>query len=237
MNLRIEPDKNKFSSLRFIVEDSGISISEADKDKLFKPFSQIPGQHQVQGGTGLGLCLSRQLATLLRGTLEMESSLPNNGSKFCLTIPIELGRAPKQPLHREIVVDSGKSLPLNGLSILVVEDMDDNWLLMKHTLQQLGANSDRAEDGLIGVQMALSGSYHVILMDLAMPRMSGFEATQALRSRGYSGVIIAVSATVTPTCKAESVSAGCDDHVAKPIKSKTLCDVIMHHVQTYTQLP
>jgi signal transduction histidine kinase/CheY-like chemotaxis protein len=207
----------------FSVTDTGMGISSEDASKLFKPFSQVGSSNQ-SSGTGLGLCLSRKLARLLGGDLALTESALGQGSTFQVRIPVDEIAAPDLRLKQgsQAVLAAESEQPFLGRRFLVVEDIEDNWILLNELLKNLGGQAFRAEDGLIGVQMASSERYDMILMDLNMPRMDGYEATRCLRSQLYSGPIVALSASVTKATMQECKSMGCNDFISKPFSTRVL---------------
>lgn len=118
------------------------------------------------------------------------------------------------------------SQALNGLNILVVDDSADNQFLIGRLLKKRGATVDVADNGNEGVSKALAGEYSIVLMDLQMPEMDGYEATTKLRSSGYAKPVIALTAHALPEVKAQCLAAGYSDYVVKPIDTQTLIEKI-----------
>lgn len=117
---------------------------------------------------------------------------------------------------------SGEGLNLKGVSVLLIEDAAINQVLLSRFLQAAGAKVDFAENGRIGVDKALSGHYHVVLMDIQMPVMDGYEATRTLRSHGYEVPIIAITAHTQKEDREECLKAGCSAYMTKPVDRQLL---------------
>lgn len=215
------------------VTDSGVGVHEVQRERLFQPFVQADSSISRKfGGTGLGLALSRRIANALGGDVRLEDSSFGEGSTFTITIKANivtetkyftaLGN-PEIPPKRPVNL-----LPksLSGVDVLVIDDAKDNRQLISIFLSAAGANVDCAEDGIEGVSRALSKNYDIVLMDIQMPRLGGYEATTQLRDKGYSRPIIALTACAMKGERERSLSSGCDDHLTKPINPKLLVEQI-----------
>ncbi|MBT3309567.1 MAG: response regulator [Gammaproteobacteria bacterium] len=211
------------SSLKFEVEDSGIGMDQEAVGRLFQPFEQanqsISGSY---GGTGLGLYISSTLTALMGGELSVESE-PGRGSRFELILPLE---RVKRPETVTLAPQAGHKLALKG-RILIAEDDPGLQLLEKRMVEPLGVEVECANNGAEAVEMALSGSYDLILMDMQMPIMSGIDATSTLRERGYQGPIIALTANVMEKHRKQFEAAGCTQFLSKPIDRKALKEVLV----------
>lgn len=209
------------------VDDTGIGIDAGQAEKLFNPFVQADSSTTRRfGGTGLGLALSRRLARALGGDVWLAKSSPE-GSRFVIEIPA-VPRESSSFLENFAPPEKPKPLPppsdisLDGVRVLLVEDAIDNQILISRLLEMAGARVDVSATGEDGVRKALHSRYDVILMDIQMPEMDGYEATSRLRRRGYSGPIIALTAHALKEEREKSREAGCDDHLTKPIDRRTL---------------
>jgi CheY-like chemotaxis protein len=224
-------------ALRIDVVDTGVGIREEVLGRLFQPFSQ--GDASVSrkfGGTGLGLAISRQVADLLGGELTAQSTF-GQGSTFTLTVPtgdlqgVEMvsGCAesvePHQPARR---VPFGKDLA--GVRVLLAEDGFDNQQLICTVLRNVGADVEAVENGRLALERAEAQSFDVILMDMSMPEMDGYQAAQALRDRGYQGPILALTANAMSGDGERSRQAGCNEHLTKPIDRSALIRTIGRYV-------
>lgn len=211
-------------NLRFSVADTGIGLTPQQATKLFKPFSQADSSTTRQfGGTGLGLSLSRKLAILLGGELELAHSVPDQGSTFVFTCPVvleagtKLIRSLEQSRAVDVDVDLHPSVSFAGKRVLLVEDSADNQLLISLYLKRSGCSLDIASNGREGVEMAMANVYDLVLMDIQMPLMDGHEAMRTLRRRGYPGFVIALTAHAMNEERMRSEKSGFDDYLTKPI--------------------
>lgn len=215
--------------LECVISDTGIGISKESQSKIFEAFMQ--GDQTTCrrfGGTGLGLSISRRLAEVLGGDLTLISSIPGKGSKFLLRIPLEpvqVNEEPK-PLPLRAVSEFREEAILHGMRVLVVEDSVDNQGLISHVLQKAGARVDFASDGQEGVERALSGNYDVVLMDIQMPHMDGFQAVSLLRTQGYRKAVAALTAHALQSERQRSHDAGFDDYLTKPIDRGILVNTV-----------
>jgi PAS domain S-box-containing protein len=235
--------------LSIAVEDTGIGIAPDKLAQLFRPFSQV---HKTQGnplgGTGLGLAISRQFAHMLEGDIHVASN-PGQGSlftvEFALQLPDEtawsnpaeltaaLGAA-RSPSAGNIVEETTE---LRGRRILVVDDSIDNRRIAGFLLQQRGAAVTPSEDGRAGVETALKARdlgqpFDIILMDMMMPVMDGYEAAATLRQCGVREPIIALTALAMTDDMSRCLKAGCSGYVTKPIEPLQLYRVLREQLDT-----
>jgi two-component system, sensor histidine kinase len=215
----------------FAVTDTGIGLSKEQANKLFQPFVQADSSMTRKfGGTGLGLALSRQLAQALGGDLVLSKSELNKGSTFVFTIDAEpAARAAKlnEANAAEALVAS-RAQALAGRRILVVDDAPDNRVLVARYLTRVGAEVETASDGAEGAQRALESDYDVVLMDLQMPRVDGFEAMKTLKEKNYSVPVIALTAHAMRGDRERCLEAGFSEHVSKPIDAQNLIRIIQN---------
>jgi PAS domain S-box-containing protein len=232
--------------LQFDVADTGIGMTPAQVGKLFQPFTQADGSTSREfGGTGLGLSISKRLAQMLGGDVELVATKPGDGTHFRVTIatgPLAGTKLLDDPLSATAVngraaesaaVPDGQSL---AGRILLAEDGPDNQRLIAHVLRKAGADVAVVEDGRLAVEAALGeghepGRFDVILMDMQMPVMDGYEATKLLRERSYRGPIIALTAHAMAQDRDKCLQAGCDDYASKPIERRQLIEKIRHWMQ------
>jgi two-component system, sensor histidine kinase len=210
--------------LVFTIEDSGIGVSDEYRHLLFKVFSQADESFtRKHEGTGLGLVLSRQLARLLGGDVILLDNKSEQGCTFVAKIALEKPLMAPSPS-----TDLKAKLPdrLNGRNILVVEDVEENRLLLKRMLGKRGVNVDTAVNGADGVKKALKGHFDLVLMDIQMPVMDGYMATQELRRQGYRKPIIALTAHAMKEDRAKCLEMGCNDYLSKPIQAIILTNII-----------
>ena len=202
------------------VKDTGPGIAGVECRNVFKAFHQVGGSKAQ--GTGLGLSLALRLARGLGGDVVLESSSPESGSVFKVTVPAgpsALGRLepPKGAAPRR-----GSRFGVAGVKILVVDDASDNRLLLKRLLEAAGATVETAENGLEGLRLAGDCAYDVVLMDIEMPVLDGLAATKELRRRGYRRPIVALTAHAMQRDLEACLRSGCDDHIIKPVSQESL---------------
>lgn len=226
MQIRSVRSEDGAPLLEFAVTDSGCGIYPHQVPRLFGRFSQADGATTTRrfGGSGLGLGLSRTLAQLLGGDLVLKESTPGRGSTFVVTVsnsallpaPIQKAkRSPTSPLPS-----------LERVSVLLAEDAPDNRLLATRLLEAAGAKVDVAENGAVAVNKALSRDYDVILMDLQMPGLDGYEATHFLRANRFSRPIIALTADAFSDSRERCLHSGFSAHLTKPINPALLVQTI-----------
>lgn len=218
-----------FSDVCFYVRDSGIGISQTDQTRLFEPFNQLDASTARRfGGTGLGLSIVKRLAELMGGSVRVESEV-GAGTTFYVTLPCQLVQDDYDPrktmlIQLDITTDFAKSRPLR---ILVAEDNLVNRKLARLLLQKFGYAPDEAEDGSRAVAMALENTYDLILMDIQMPGMDGYEAAQRIREMCKTPPqIVALTAHALKTDEVRSREQGMDGHLSKPIRADLLRKVL-----------
>jgi len=216
--------------LTFSVTDSGIGMDDAALARLFQPFSQADSSMSRRfGGTGLGLAISRRLAQLLGGDLSVTSK-PGVGSTFefiFTTAEADAAQLPQPFSTPHPTVSAAQPARLTGLRILLAEDGHDNQRLIRTFLTREGANVTLVENGRDALNAALQAKetgqpFHIVLMDVQMPMMDGYTATRTLRTAGYSGPILALTAHALQSDYEASLAAGCNDHLTKPINKTKL---------------
>ena len=222
------PEGKARSIVVFAVRDTGIGMSEAEQRSMFERFSQASADTaRVYGGSGLGLSIVRELVELHGGTIHLESA-PGAGSTFTFTLPLPEA----QPSVRAVTpVLSGQSLPrIDGLRLLLAEDLPLNIMVARRLLERQGAKVDVAEHGHQAVALARQHSYNLILMDLQMPLMDGFEAAKAIREAGIGTPVLAFSADASPQARAQAQAVGMAGFVPKPFNPEYLLQEILHWV-------
>lgn len=216
--------------LHFKITDTGVGIEMTQAQKLFQPFTQVDSSTTRRfGGTGLGLALSRQLAQALGGIARLDQSHPGRGSTF--VIEIEAPRVLGSSFIRQLSTVGEEKVKhfseqeahlLEGINVLIVDDAPDNQALISRFLTLAGAKVDLANNGQEGVNLALAGQYEVVLMDIQMPFLDGYEATSQLRRQGYDKPIIALTAHALKEERERCLKVGCNDHLTKPIDRRQL---------------
>ena len=218
------------ATYRFVIADTGIGMSSEFQERMFDPFSreqQKNAEHAT--GTGLGTVIAKQLAELMGGDIAYESRL-GEGTTCTITLPlaIDLEASSTQHDHR-----AHSRATLEGLNVLLAEDNDLNREIAEFVLTEAGAKVTCADDGLevLSVfEQADAGTFDLILMDIMMPHMDGYEATRAIRSLPREDAqaipIMAMSANAFTEDKVRCREAGMDGHLAKPIDSGKLIDAL-----------
>jgi CheY-like chemotaxis protein len=202
------------------VVDNGIGLSPEEISHLFEPFYRVPGANT--NGSGLGLAISRQLAEAMGGRISVESQ-PGRGTTFRLLIPQSDDMLPTAGNSDLIAVATRCKVPesLNA-NILLAEDNPAIQRVTALHLERLGAKVVLARNGEEAVETVILAQaddrpFDVVLMDMQMPVLDGYEATRQLRAHGYAGTIIALTAYAMPEDREESLRLGCDEHLSKPV--------------------
>lgn len=224
VNVNLVKDDEETATIQFAITDTGIGIPEDKIEKIFENFQQASsGTSRLYGGTGLGLAIVKQLVESQGGSISVKSEI-DKGSTFSFSLSFlkSKDQAHVEPelleLDREI----------KNIKILVVEDIALNQLLMKTLLDDFGFERDIAANGKIAIEKMGKKEYDVVLMDLQMPEMNGFEATEYIRNKINSKVpIIALTADVTTVDLAKCKAVGMNDYIAKPIDERLLYSKIM----------
>ncbi len=224
--------------LRVAVSDTGVGLSPGEISRLFLPFSQADSSTTRRfGGTGLGLSISQRLAALLGGEITVQSAV-GGGSTFTLSLrldaPPDVALIAAGPI-RLAASEPGPEPAARGLvgRVLVAEDVAVNRRLLTILLEGIGATVTAANDGAAAVEQALAGDgFDLILMDMQMPVLDGYDATASLRRAGYAGPIVALTAHAMADDRARCLRAGCDDYLTKPINRRALTDVVARYLRS-----
>ncbi len=210
-------DKEKVT-IEFAISDTGIGINPQNLEIIFESYHQATnGTSRLYGGTGLGLAIVKQLVEMQGGTITVESTV-NIGSKFIVNLTFQKTKEKIQKLESEYL-----HTDIKNLNILVVEDIPLNQLLMKTILEDFGFGTDIADNGKIAIEKLKNNKFDVILMDLQMPIMNGFETTMYIRDTMHSKIpIIALTADVTTADLAKCKSFGMNDYISKPLDDHLL---------------
>ena len=211
----------------FAVTDTGIGIPEDKQDLLFQPFSQVETSHgHSHCGTGLGLSISRELVELMGGTISCTSTV-GVGSTFSFTLPFAeiYPEGELQAYAAPISTESLSALPEHWTPhLLLAEDDPGNRQLFEAMFQSTRVALDIAVDGKQALEMWQKGKYDLVLMDVQMPRLSGFEATRSIRERelrlGGHTPIVAITAHAFKEIEEQCLATGMDGYISKPINVK-----------------
>jgi signal transduction histidine kinase/HPt (histidine-containing phosphotransfer) domain-containing protein len=227
---------NEQSFICFAVEDTGIGIGPDQQRAIFESFTQADGSNtRKYGGMGLGLTITRQLAELLGGELTVTSEI-GQGSIFTLTIPAGLDITQEQSLDMDSLPEQSNqnsdSLAQTRFSghILVAEDVDTNQKVIKRLLEKKGVTVTIVKNGQEAVTAVLAQSFDLILMDIQMPIMNGYEATRTLREKEITTPIVALTANAMKGDDQKCLNAGCDDYLSKPINNGKLAHVLEEYL-------
>jgi signal transduction histidine kinase/DNA-binding response OmpR family regulator len=228
------------------IVDTGIGMTPAQMSLLFQPFSQADQSTTRQyGGTGLGLSISRRLARMLGGDVTAQSQ-PGRGSTFEVNVDtgslegIRWLADPNEGIESMEEASHSTLIALRG-HILLAEDSPDNQLLISAFLRKTGVEVTLAENGQIACDKALAAQhagtpFDVVLMDMQMPVLDGYQATQILRKSGYSYPIIALTANAMQSDRQRCFESGCNDYATKPINRQQLIHQISAQLGLSSQL-
>ncbi|GHT17202.1 hypothetical protein FACS1894189_2650 [Planctomycetales bacterium] len=229
------PPEPTISLLQFVIQDEGIGMSPQQLERLFTPFNQADNSLTRRfGGTGLGLSIAKRLTELLGGDITVQSE-PKKGSTFLVTLaPQTVQPEMERMFHSGIVLLNDENRPLEGMNILLVEDGKVNQIVISTQLRDAGAMVQICENGAIGFEtiQSMPDIFDVILMDMQMPVMDGYEATARLRKTGYSKPIIAATAHALSGDCEKTLEVGCDAYISKPIDRNKLIDLILRLCQS-----
>ena len=228
MNVSLLSENDESVNIEFSVTDTGIGIPENKIDTIFDNFQQAStGTSRLFGGTGLGLAIVKQLVEHQNGTIDVKSKM-DEGSifSFILNFKKTTSKAIAEPDILEIDKD------VKDIKVLVVEDMPLNQLLLKTLLDDFGFDLDIASNGKIAIEKFQAKSFDIILMDLQMPEMNGFQATEYIRNEMHSKIpIIALTADVTTIDLEKCKAVGMNDYISKPVDERLLYSKIVSWVK------
>ncbi len=224
--------------LEVTVEDTGVGIAPEFHTALFQPFAQAKPQPQKRSGTGLGLALARRLARALGGDVKLVSSVVGDGTTFCVRIARHLAQDPRQ---NALLLENGMTIRLEvgnalagflrGTKILIAEDNPDIQELVRRVLEAAGANVTTTSNGVQCLKASEGKSFDLVLMDMQMPELDGFETTSRLRKGGFHGPIVALTAFAMSGERQKCFAAGCNDFLAKPVESLLLIKTVAKWVK------
>ncbi|MFB2893102.1 PAS domain S-box protein [Aerosakkonemataceae cyanobacterium BLCC-F50] len=237
VTLRVEMENNSPTELEtaqlfFEVSDTGSGIAANELTKLFTPFAQTTSGLNSGTGTGLGLSISQRFVEIMGGKIVVSSEL-GFGAKFSFKIPVKIAQSTqKQRINSDKRKIIGIAPNQPTYRILVVEDKLNNRLLLIKLLTSLGFAVQEAENGQQALAMWEVWEPHLILMDMRMPVMNGYEATRQIKKHlhGQATVIIALTASAFEEDRKVILSTGCDDFVRKPFQEQELLEKISNHL-------
>lgn len=227
-SVKLKHETTNAATLEFIIEDTGIGIAEDKLDSIFNNFQQASqGTTRLYGGTGLGLAIVKQLVLAQEGSLQVKSKV-NEGSVFSFSLSF---KKTEQKVENKVEPQIKIEEKSEHVRILVAEDVTLNQLLIKTLLKEFGFEAVIAGNGKIAIEKLESQNFDLILMDLQMPEMNGYEATKHIRETLKSQIpIIALTADVTTADVEKCRSYGMNDYVSKPIDDKLLYTKILKYV-------
>lgn len=219
----LKEDEEK-ATIEFIVSDTGIGIAEDKMELIFNNFQQASSDtSRLFGGTGLGLAIVKQLVEAQGGVISIKSKL-KEGTTFSFILSFDKTNEEAISEFEFIKLDD----EIKNIKVLVVEDIPLNQLLMKTLLDEFGFERDIAANGKIAIEKLRNKSYDIILMDLQMPEMNGFETTTYIRNTLKSKIpIIAITADVTTVDLEKCIAVGMNDYISKPVDEKILYNKIV----------
>jgi len=218
VSLSIESTKpeNDLAFVTFVIEDTGVGIPEEEIEKIFAMYYQVDHpDHQSATGTGIGLAICKQMVDLMKGNIKV-TSVVGKGTRFEIELPVEISKKPMQVAQ----------LQVTDLNILLVEDIELNVMVAKALLEKMGQKVDVAMTGQEAIDKARANQYDLILLDIQLPDMTGFDVASTLHEEDLvmQTPIVALTANVIKK-REEYLQNGMDDIIAKPIKKSRVIEV------------
>jgi PAS domain S-box-containing protein len=228
VNVALVSETKENVTISFTISDTGIGIAANKLDSIFENFQQASSNTtRVFGGTGLGLAIVKQLVEGQNGTIKV-SSIEDKGSSFTATMAF--AKTNKKAIEEEALLELDETY--KNIKVLVVEDILLNQLLMKTLLDDFGFECQIVSNGKLAIEALQAQKYDIVLMDLQMPEMNGFEATDFIRNTMMSTIpIIALTADVTTVDVEKCKQAGMNDYISKPVDEKILYTKIISNVK------
>jgi two-component system sensor histidine kinase/response regulator len=223
IQLRKQDTGNGTVQVEFVIKDTGIGIAPENLDKIFDPFIQETLHiHSMYGGSGLGLAITKRLVEMHGSNITVKSE-PGHGAAFMFSILFEKSLTARKS---DTVVQQGN---VKGMRVLVVDDNQMNILIATKFLKKWEAEVHHAINGRIAVEKALLTDYDLIIMDLQMPLMNGFEATSIIKANKPYLNIIALTADAMPETFNKALSAGMDGYLTKPFVPEQLFEMVVKY--------
>jgi signal transduction histidine kinase/HPt (histidine-containing phosphotransfer) domain-containing protein len=241
LSLSLEQQQGQGHVLRAEVADTGVGISQEQLAQLFTAFGQADGSTTRRfGGTGLGLVICRRLAQLMGGDIVVES-MPGWGSRFAMVLPVG------DLAGREMILDPAEAMRLSDVGaasrggensvtalhgrVLLAEDGRENQVVICAYLRKAGLDVTVANDGREAVELARSGSFDLVLMDMQMPHLDGYGAASKLRQGGFTLPIVALTAHAMSEDRKKCITAGCTDYLSKPVSRNDLLEMVRRYLR------
>ena len=225
--------ENNRVKISIAVSDSGSGIAPHHQEKLFKPFSQADcSLSRREGGSGLGLSLSMQIAQTMDGEIKLVRSQPDKGSLFEVNFYLDIETPGKTVKLTNLLFNRSHGTifdrrQLHGISILLAEDGCDNRLLFETILTKSGASVEVVPDGHLAIEALKKKTFDLVIMDLQMPVMTGYEAIAEIRKTNEELSVLALSAHAFQIEKAKCMEEGFSDYLSKPVTSLDLCNKVI----------
>jgi hypothetical protein len=221
----------KGTTLEFFVKDTGIGIPINRQKAIFERFIQADIEDRdAYQGAGLGLAISKAYVELLGGNIWVESD-PNGGSIFYFTLP-NLIELKENTAKKKIAFKDGNETWIENLHVLIAEDDDLNYEYLNSIIENLEMRTHWAKNGKEAIQYCKDRSdVDLILMDIQMPEMNGYEATRQIRKFNKEVIIIAQTAFALHGDREKAINAGCNDYISKPIEKAILLQLIQKHIK------
>lgn len=211
-------ENNDSSGITLTVKDTGIGMTQSEQQRLFRRFEQADSTITRRfGGTGLGMAITHQLVTLMRGTIKVESTF-GEGSSFTVSIPLTRATDPVNTIENE----REEHVSLGDKSVLIVEDNDINRLVISEAIEALGTTPTQAENGAEGFNQFKKKQFDIVLMDIQMPVLDGIEACKLMKKDNSKIPVVALTANVMADDKAIYTASGFDAVLEKPLDLKVL---------------
>jgi CheY-like chemotaxis protein len=211
--------------LKFYIKDTGIGIPDERLDIIFNRFNQlVDDRKKSYEGTGLGLSISKKLVDLLGGQLEVNSE-EGVGSEFYFSLPYQILNDADTEIDEKSVRMA--TIDWTGKTILIVEDTSSNYYLIENYLKTTGIKIFWAKSGREALDLfKAENKFDLVLMDIQLPGINGYEATKLIKAHNKRVPVIAQTAYALAGEREHSISEGCDDYIAKPIKKESLLELI-----------
>lgn len=219
--------EGKFYFLEFHIKDNGVGIAVVDQNKIFEKFVQVGRKEEDYQGTGLGLSIVKRLLGLFGSKINLESNI-GEGTSFSFVIPFEHDPQKTKKIIDEIEVDLTSS---EVYKILIVEDNLINQLVTKKIIEKNNYVCKVVDDGFAALDIIEKENFDLILMDINMPLMNGFETTKRIRLKGISTPIVALTAFDKDEITDEAISSGINDIIVKPFEPIKLFKIISYLIK------
>ncbi|PCH70570.1 MAG: hypothetical protein COC06_04125 [Bacteroidales bacterium] len=215
---------NESKNIIFYVSDTGIGIPASEQKNIFDRFTQVEqGENRIFSGTGLGLSIVQGLTNALSGEIHLDSEL-GKGSTFTITLPQNSNQNNK--ISNSTTNKAKRDYDFSGKTILIVEDDEHNSQYLKEIFNRTSAKIIHTYKGAEAVQIVLSQPIDIVLMDIRLPDISGYEATRQIRQDKQNVIIIAQTAYAASEDKQQAIDSGCNEYLSKPVKAKKLLELV-----------